>query len=99
MERIDKCIDDNLANAHDMKDSNPDKKYYRGWDDALGKMAGILQDVYSDKKQKEQNPVDYDHEMWKNCEANFEGGKKEVINNPEKYGLCRSAEWSEEGEK
>ena len=99
VERIDKCIDDNLANAHDMKDSNPDKKYYRGWDDALGKMAGILQDVYSDKKQKEQNPVDYDHEMWKNCEANFEGGKKEVINNPEKYGLCRSAEWREEGEK
>lgn len=32
-------------------------------------------------------PVDYDHEMWKNCEANFEGGKKEVIDHPEKYGL------------
>lgn len=36
---------------------------------------------------KEQKPVDYDHEMWKNCEANFEGGKKEVIDHPEKYGL------------
>jgi len=194
VDRIDKYIDDHLANAHDMKDSNPDKKYYRGWDDALGKMAGILQDVYSEKqkenskscdsipsncasdvkcedrwhkvgdslpdngrevlakdklgntllarydgegwdvsvyddedyrchngiskwceipsekqkeqdkcpefcvrshcigcsiyeKQKEQKPVDYDHEMWKNCEANFEGGKKEVIEHPEKYGL------------
>ena len=36
-----------------MKDSNPVKKYYRGWDDALGEMAGILQDVYSEEKQKE----------------------------------------------
>ena len=57
-DRIDKYIDMHVANAHDMKDSNPDKKYYRGWDDALGKMAGILQDVYSEKKQKEQKPVD-----------------------------------------
>ena len=56
VDRIDKYIDEHLANAHDMKDSNPDKKYYRGWDDALGKMAGILQDVYSDEKQKEQKP-------------------------------------------
>jgi len=59
VERIDKYIDEHLANAHDMKDSNPDKKYYRGWDDALGKMAGILQDVYSGEKQKEQKPVEY----------------------------------------
>ena len=43
--------------------------------------------------------MDYDHEMWKNCEANFEGGKKEVIEHPEKYGLQKSAEWSEEDEK
>ena len=34
--------------------------------------------------------------MWKNCEANFEGGKKEVIEHPEKYGLQKPAEWSEE---
>ena len=53
VERIDKYIDEQVVNAHDMKDSNPDKKYYRGWDDALGKMAGILQDVYSGEKQKE----------------------------------------------
>lgn len=46
------------------------------------------------EKQKEQKPVDYDHEMWKNCEANFEGGKKEVIEHPEKYGLQKPAEWS-----
>ena len=52
VDRIDKYIDEHLANAHDMKDSNPDKKYYRGWDDALGKMAGILQDVYSEKENK-----------------------------------------------
>lgn len=57
VDRIDKYIDVHVANAHDMKDSNPDKKYYQGWDDALGKMAGILQDVYSGEKQKEQKPV------------------------------------------
>ena len=58
VDRIDKYIDEHLANAHDMKDSNPDKKYYRGWDDALGEMARILQDVYSGEKQKEQNGED-----------------------------------------
>lgn len=53
---------------------------------------------FPSEKQKEQKPVDYDHEMWKNCEVNFEGGKKEVINNPEKYGLTKQkpTEWSEE---
>lgn len=59
VERIDKYIDEHLANAHDMKDSNPDKKYYRGWDDALGKMAGILQDVYSGEKQKEYKTAEW----------------------------------------
>ena len=54
VERIDKYIDEHLANAHDIKDSNPDKKYYRGWDDALGKMSGILQDVYSNENQKKE---------------------------------------------
>lgn len=37
-----------------------------------------------------QEPSSYDHEMWKNCEANFEGGKKEVIEHPEKYGLMKN---------
>ena len=59
VDRIDKYIDEQVANAHDMKDSNPDKKYYQGWDDALGEMAGILQDVYSDEKQKEQKPIEW----------------------------------------
>jgi len=56
VDKIDRYIDLLTANAHDMKDSNPDKKYYRGWDDALGKISGILQDVYSGEKQKEQKP-------------------------------------------
>lgn len=52
---------------------------------------------YGMRLQKEQNPVDYDHEMWKNCVANFEGGKKEVIEHPEKYGLTKQKpEWSED---
>ena len=62
VDRIDKYIDENVANAHDMKDSNPDKKYYRGWDDALGEMARILQDVYSEEKQKEQKPAGWSEE-------------------------------------
>ena len=43
--------------------------------------------LFGIEKQKEHKPIDYDHEMWKNCVANFEGGKKEVIDHPEKYGL------------
>ena len=87
VDRIDKYIDEHLANAHDMKDSNPDKKYYRGWDDALGKMAGILQDVYSEEKQEERKP---------------EGVYVDCTEHPEWYGIPpkeqKPAEWSEEDE-
>lgn len=57
VERIDKYIDEHLANAHDMKYSKPGKKYYSGWDDALAEIAGILQDVYSGEKQEEQKEI------------------------------------------
>ena len=57
VDRIDKYIDETVANAHDMKDSSPDKKYYRGWDDALAEMSRILQDVYSGEKQKEKETI------------------------------------------
>ena len=40
------------ANAYDMDDSNPDKKYYIGVDDTLSKIAGILNGVYSEKDNK-----------------------------------------------
>lgn len=61
------------------------------------KSAGIMDDngELAEIYRSEQKSTDYDHEMWKNCEANFEGGKKEVIDHPEKYGLQKSAEWSE----
>jgi len=156
VERIDKYIDEHLANAHDMKDSNPEKKYYRGWDDALGVMSGILQDVYSSEKQKErvpensetgtrkeqepdtrdaddlqllgfiydllneikwkdswamskeeclrrlndyrpQKPAEWDElqSEFRNINEAFEDGKKEVVDNPEKYGLCKPAEWND----
>ena len=73
VDRIDKYIDEHVANAHDMKDSNPDKKYYRGWDDALGKMSGILQDVYSGEKQKEQKPEHFELKAgkWYICHRAF----------------------------
>ena len=90
VDRIDKYIDENVANAHDMKDSNPDKKYYRGWDDALGKMAGILQDVYSDEKQKEQKPVEH----WQYVgEVDFEKEKAiEILEDYLKWAVSESEE-------
>jgi len=56
VERIDKYIDEHVENAHDMKDSHPDKKYCQGIDDTLAGIAWILQDVYSNEKQEEQKP-------------------------------------------
>jgi len=53
VEKIDKYIDEHVENAHDMKDSHPDKKYCQGIDDTLAGIAWILQDVYSNEKQKE----------------------------------------------
>ena len=84
VERIDKYIDEHLANAHDMKDSNPDKKYYRGWDDALGKMAGILQDVYSGENQKEPHYTKR-NELFDKCVENCDPATmKEVSDYVEK---------------
>ena len=54
IEKIDKYIDSHTANAHDMDDSNPDKKYYSGVDDTLSDISGILINAYSEEKQKEQ---------------------------------------------
>ena len=75
-------------------------EYKKGYEEGRrnGFTAGYNK-AMKEVEQKEQKPVDYDHEMWKNCEANFEGGKKEVIENPEKYGLQKHVEWSEEDEK
>lgn len=58
IEKIDRYIDSHTANAHDMDDSNPDKKYYSGVDDTLSNIAGILNGVYSEEEQKEQKPVE-----------------------------------------
>lgn len=44
-------------------------------------------------EQKEQKPVD-EEELSKFCEANFNAGKRVVLNNPEEYGLQKPAEWS-----
>ena len=55
------------------------------------------------EKQKEQN---HDRKKWiyeddydKDMERTFNDGKDEVLENPEKYGLCKKAKWSEEDEK
>ena len=63
VDRIDKYIKYtrvHTANAHDMDDSNPDKKYYIGVDDTLSNIAGILNGVYSEEKQKEATPCSVD---------------------------------------
>lgn len=49
----------------------------------LAKHLGFYEDLklvrgwLESTKQKEQKPVDYDHEMWKNCEANYNKGVSE----------------------
>ncbi len=101
VERIDKYIDKNLANAHDMKDSNPDKKYYRGWDDALGEMYRILQDIYSVEKHKEQEPVDEQFPPLEGLDAikakyyddGFKNGFDEGVES------VKPAEWSAKGRR
>lgn len=106
VDRIDKYIDEHVANAHDMKDSNPDKKYYSGWDDALGKMAGILQDIYSNEKQKEQkqscdNLDDEIHRFFADCidvhEAKLYGNTSERVIPVDCYEMTARhfAKWSE----
>jgi hypothetical protein len=61
------------------------------------KSAGIMDynGELAEMYRSEQKPADYDHEMWKNCVVNFEGGKKEVIEHPERYGLQKPAERNE----
>lgn len=101
VERVDKYIDEHLANAHDMKDSNPDKKYYRGWDDALGEMARILQDVYSGEKQKEQKPI-ISEDAIREGVAHFGITQYQIDNWLKKHINVveqNPAEWSEEDEK
>ena len=66
VERIDKYIKyvrAHTSNAHDMDDSNPNKGYYSGVDDTLSNIAGILNGVYSEEKQKEQKPSTEETEL------------------------------------
>ena len=53
------------------------------------------------EKQKEQKPVEWDELQaeFRSINEAFEDGKKEVIAHPEKYDLCKPAEWSEEDEE
>lgn len=47
------------------------------------------------EKQKEQKPAEWDklQEDFRNINEAFEDGKKEVVAHPEKYDLCKPAEW------
>ena len=53
---------------------------------------------YFNEKRK---PAEWDElqSEFKNINEAFENGKKEVVAHPEKYGLCKSVEWSEEDEE
>ena len=52
------------------------------------------------KAEKEQKPAEWNElqSEFRSINEAFEDGKKEVIANPEKYGLCKHEEWSEEDE-
>lgn len=62
--------------------------------------VGYYQRIYDwlDGRHIEQKPAEWDELQaeFRNINEAFEDGKKEVIGNPEKYGLCKPAEWSEE---
>lgn len=60
IERIDKYINEHTANAHDMKDSDPNKNYYSGVDKTLSDIAGILQGI---KSEKQTELVDFEKEI------------------------------------
>ena len=90
IEKIDKYIDSHTANAHDMDDSNPDKKYYSGVDDTLSDIAGILTDCYTNFDGKKWiREKDYHDQLDAQYAQGFEDGRKEQ----------KPAELSEEDEK
>ena len=53
---------------------------------------------FVEKKQKSAEWAELQSEF-RNINEAFEDGKKEVAGNPEKYELCKPAEWSEEDEE
>ena len=68
----------------------------------LGKRTafGIALELIDSLHQEMWKPAEWDElqSEFKNINEAFEDGKKEVIDHPEKYCLCKSAEWSEEDE-
>jgi len=55
-------------------------------------------DKYVSIKQKSAE-WDKLQEVFRNINEAFEDGKKEVVEHPKKYGLCKPTEWSEEDER
>ena len=49
-------------------------------------------------KKELDNPAEWDElqSEFKNSNEEFEDGKKEVVAHPERYGLCKPAEWSKD---
>ena len=52
--------------------------------------------AYLEKQEQKQAEWDELQADFRNINEAFEDGKKEVIAHPEKYGLCKSTEWSDE---
>ena len=52
---------------------------------------------WADEHPKEQKPTEWAElqSEFRSINEAFEDGKKEVVAHPEKYGLCKPAEWSE----
>ncbi len=53
----------------------------------------LTNEMIIDEKSAEWDKLQAD---FRSINEAFEDGKKEVVDNPKKYGLCRPAEWSEE---
>ena len=81
----------NQCNTHE-----PTLDEARKWNEAYEKGYSLGYE----NGRNEQKPAEWAElqSEFRNINEAFEDGKKEVVGNPEKYGLCKPAEWGEEDE-
>lgn len=76
-----------LQDATNRKDDSEIEYVTNRWAEKLLNLVG---------SQEDRKPVLYEDEYQKMLSDSYKCGKDEVISNPEKYGLRKPAEWSEE---
>ena len=93
-----------ISNHYELKDWDlfqiPEKEIADEWDGHTPQEAAERLHKYLQEKQKEDNHDGkkwiYEDDYHKDMERCFNDGKDEVLENPEKYGLQKPAEWSKE---